>query len=542
MKKTKIAVVACAAIMSMSSMSLTTEALGNQTLTSAASTAITSVVELTSSFTSKTASFKSDYTSTTNAIRLNWNKVSGASGYRIYKYDSSAKKWVKVKTVKSGSTTTARITGLSAGSKYRFKVKAYKHYNGKTYWSKASSAKYAATKPKQVTMKASTATCNAIRLNWKKVKCDGYKIYQKVNGKYKLIATVRNSDTTTYRVTGLSGSTKYSFKIKAYRKDTAGKVVYGKGTIKKKTTKKATAPNSTKISSIKAYVPDSFVYDSTTYKPYAKIKLSWKKVDCDGYEIQIRDFAGKYHNRYVEDGNVTSATISSILVDSEIDYIVSVVPYNNDSSSVDDGRIFAEAEDTKTVSTYHIYDVDQHIENQEDPDGRYSKVTFKNLHFTSDKVKVTVDYEASYDLLRRTNELRSSLGLSKLVMDKDLLDLAVTRAAECTYTFNSTHYRPNGTVLGAENIGSASSVEEVFLALSTSSGHRANMIATYWKSCGMAVIDVEEISYNKLPFSASKSSKFMVQLFSQSSASKVSQPSNTVKTFTIKAITPTISY
>ncbi|MCD8096319.1 MAG: fibronectin type III domain-containing protein [Ruminococcus sp.] len=236
----RIVTLACAATISLSSLCMTTEALGGETLTSAASSAVSSIVSLDASFTSKKVTLKSDYTCTTSAVRLNWNKVSGASGYRIYKYDSSAKKWVKVKTVKGGSTTTARITGLSAGSKYRFKVKAYKHYNGKTYWSKASTQKYIATKPKQVTMKASTCTSNAIRLNWKKVKCDGYKIYQKVNGKYKLIATVRDSDTTTYRVSGLSSGTKYSFKVRAYRKDTAGKVVYGKCGVKVKTTKKAT--------------------------------------------------------------------------------------------------------------------------------------------------------------------------------------------------------------------------------------------------------------------------------------------------------------
>ncbi|MCD7741275.1 MAG: transglutaminase-like domain-containing protein, partial [Ruminococcus sp.] len=38
------------------------------------------------------------------------------------------------------------------------------------------------------------------------------------------------------KVTGLSSGTKYTFKVRAYRKDTAGKVVYGKCGVKKKTT------------------------------------------------------------------------------------------------------------------------------------------------------------------------------------------------------------------------------------------------------------------------------------------------------------------
>ena len=232
----KLLSLACAATISLSSLCMTTEALGGETLTSA----VTSIVSLDASFTSKKVTLKSDYTCTTSAVRLNWDKVSGASGYRIYKYDSSAKKWVKVKTVKGGSTTTARITGLSAGSKYRFKVKAYKHYNGKTYWSKASTQKYIATKPKQVTIATeyTNAGYDGVCLEWQEVKCDGYKIYQKINGKYKLIATIKNSDYSTnyiinYTIGELSENTKYTFKIRPYRKDTVGKVVYGKGTVYK---------------------------------------------------------------------------------------------------------------------------------------------------------------------------------------------------------------------------------------------------------------------------------------------------------------------
>ncbi|MCD8094876.1 MAG: fibronectin type III domain-containing protein [Ruminococcus sp.] len=295
----RIVTLACAATISLSSLCMTTEALGGETLTSAASSAVSSIVSLDASFTSKKVTLKSDYTCTTSAVRLNWNKVSGASGYRIYKYDSSAKKWVKVKTVKGGSTTTARITGLSAGSKYRFKVKAYKHYNGKTYWSKASTQKYIATKPKQVTMKASTATQNAIRLNWKKVKCDGYKIYQKVGNSYKIIATVRDGDTTTYRVTGnellstnvardadvLESGAKYSFKVRAYRKDTAGKVVYGKCGVKVKTTKYDMS------NELDKYIANNITSNMTNYEKLCKLCEYPCSFDYDYDDFNCRDGA-----------------------------------------------------------------------------------------------------------------------------------------------------------------------------------------------------------------------------------------------------------
>ncbi|MCD8095164.1 MAG: fibronectin type III domain-containing protein [Ruminococcus sp.] len=321
----KLLSLACAATISLSSLCMTTEALGGETLTSAASSAVSSIVSLDASFTSKKVTLKSDYTCTTSAVRLNWNKVSGASGYRIYKYDSSAKKWVKVKTVKGGSTTTARITGLSAGSKYRFKVKAYKHYNGKTYWSKASTQKYIATKPKQVTMKASTATQNAIRLNWKKVKCDGYKIYQKVGNSYKIIATVRDGDTTTYRVTGnellstnvardadvLESGAKYSFKVRAYRKDTAGKVVYGKCGVKVKTTKYDMS------NELDKYIANNITSNMTNYEKLCKLcefPCSFDYDDCNcitgaiyvynmarklGFSAVVATFTSRVHSEVV---------------------------------------------------------------------------------------------------------------------------------------------------------------------------------------------------------------------------------------------------
>ncbi len=265
----RLAVLACVATMSLTSMSLTTEALGNQTITTAVSTALSRASSSGSSFTSKQVTMKSEYTCTTDAIRINWNKVSGATGYRIYRYNATTKKWVKLTTIKNGNTTTYRNSGLPAGSKYRYKVKAYKKVNGVNYWGKASAEKIVTTKPKQVTMKASTATKNAIRLNWTKVKCDGYKVYQKVGNSYKLIATIRDSDKTTYRVNGkelltddmltgggsgiycnvnfsysydmtktdaLASGTKYTFKVRAYRKDTTGGVNYGKCAVKVKTT------------------------------------------------------------------------------------------------------------------------------------------------------------------------------------------------------------------------------------------------------------------------------------------------------------------
>ncbi len=75
---------------------------------------------------------------TSSAIRLNWNKVSDASGYRIYQYDSASKKWKSIKTINGGSKLTYRVSKLKANKTYKFKVKAYVRSSGKVYWGSAS--------------------------------------------------------------------------------------------------------------------------------------------------------------------------------------------------------------------------------------------------------------------------------------------------------------------------------------------------------------------------------------------------------------------
>ena len=60
-------------------------------------------------------------------VTIAWSKVSGADGYRIYKYDSSKKAFVRIKTV-AGTKTS--VSGLSKGRHY-FKIAAVEKVNGK---------------------------------------------------------------------------------------------------------------------------------------------------------------------------------------------------------------------------------------------------------------------------------------------------------------------------------------------------------------------------------------------------------------------------
>lgn len=80
------------------------------------------------------------------SVKLTWKKVSGADGYRVYRYDTKTKKYV---TVKSGTTATSlTVKGLKKGTRYKFAVKAYKKVGGTRVWAEKGKSLTATTKKK----------------------------------------------------------------------------------------------------------------------------------------------------------------------------------------------------------------------------------------------------------------------------------------------------------------------------------------------------------------------------------------------------------
>ncbi len=69
---------------------------------------------------------------------LKWNKVKGATGYKVYYKTSKKASWKLLKTTKKTSFTKKQ---LKSGKSYTFTVKAYKTYKGKTYLSNYKSKK-----------------------------------------------------------------------------------------------------------------------------------------------------------------------------------------------------------------------------------------------------------------------------------------------------------------------------------------------------------------------------------------------------------------
>ncbi|MCR5322663.1 MAG: redoxin family protein [Lachnospiraceae bacterium] len=74
--------------------------------------------------------------STAESVTIEWNAVSGADGYIIYKYNSKQKKYKSCGTVGNMSanglsTYSYEITGLKSEKTYKFKVAAYVLKSGK---------------------------------------------------------------------------------------------------------------------------------------------------------------------------------------------------------------------------------------------------------------------------------------------------------------------------------------------------------------------------------------------------------------------------
>lgn len=150
-----------------------------------------------------------------SAVKLTWNKVSGAQGYIIYKYDNSKKTWVRV----AKTTTTANsytVSKLSACTTYKFAVKAYKTVNGKEILSTSFPQVSTSTAPATVNFKL-TAGSRKATVKWNKVKgATGYIVYYKTSakGKWQRLAVSKG---TSYTKTGLTRGKTYYFTVKAYR-------------------------------------------------------------------------------------------------------------------------------------------------------------------------------------------------------------------------------------------------------------------------------------------------------------------------------------
>ena len=151
--------------------------------------------------------------STTKSITLKWDKVTGADGYTIYRWNSGTKKWEKLATTKKLTYTDKN---RSAGKKYKYAVATYDKKDGKTYTSERKIIKAAAAPKSVKNLKVKKTTKTAVTLSWKKVtNATGYVVYRQDAGSKKWVK-VGTTKKTSYTNKKLKKGKNYKYAVSAY--------------------------------------------------------------------------------------------------------------------------------------------------------------------------------------------------------------------------------------------------------------------------------------------------------------------------------------
>ena len=153
-------------------------------------------------------------------INLKWTKQSSISGYELYQYNSSKKKYVRIARISSNQNTYT-VTNLKPGYAQKFKIRSYKNIDDKTvYRGGYSSILKTATKPEKVVLKSvGKSGSSKIKLSWNKVKCTGYQITYSTDKNFKKnvkTVDIKKSGTTSYTIKNVNNNKTYYVKVRAY--------------------------------------------------------------------------------------------------------------------------------------------------------------------------------------------------------------------------------------------------------------------------------------------------------------------------------------
>ena len=205
---------------------------------------------------------------TTNSITLSWNRNTTATGYKLEQYKGG--KWVQVAVINSNSTTSYRVTGLTAATAYNFRIRAYKTSGNVTAHSGYTNLSTLTSPTNVSNVICAARSYNSITLSWNRnTAATGYKLERYKGGKWVQIAVINGNSTTSYRVTGLTAATTYSFRIRAYK--TSGNATAHSGY-----TNLSTLTSPTNVSNV-----------TCAARSYNSITLSWNRnTTATGYKLE----------------------------------------------------------------------------------------------------------------------------------------------------------------------------------------------------------------------------------------------------------------
>lgn len=155
--------------------------------------------------------------SSDDSLTVSWDTDPSADGYTAEIYKGG--RWVSLSLSSSGNKARASAHALQGGSKYKFRVRAYRRSRSDTMYSDYAYIS-AYTLPSAVSgLKAGSSSASSVSLSWSKSSyADGYTAEIYKGGQWtKLTVTVGNG-TAKCTATVLQSGSAYKFRIKGYKK------------------------------------------------------------------------------------------------------------------------------------------------------------------------------------------------------------------------------------------------------------------------------------------------------------------------------------
>ncbi|MBQ9530937.1 MAG: fibronectin type III domain-containing protein [Eubacterium sp.] len=158
-----------------------------------------------------------------NSVKLKWNTVEDAVGYKIYSYNSAKKKYILRKTVKGVNKNSATVKNLISAAKYAFVVRAYVSDSKVKLGAKSNTATVR-LKPGKVTLKSlSSPSATKIKAVWTSADGfeDGYEIWYSRDKAFNNVVAkkiISSKKKTSYVGKNFTKGVTYYIKVRSYKK------------------------------------------------------------------------------------------------------------------------------------------------------------------------------------------------------------------------------------------------------------------------------------------------------------------------------------
>ncbi len=238
---------------------------------------------------------------TSSGVKVNWKKVSGAEGYKIYRKTSKNGDWKLIDTTTNNKKFSYTDKTAKSGKTYYYSVQAYYSKTNSTYDKTGLKIKHLAA-PKATTK----VYDGSIKLSWNKVSnAKEYAVYRKASGESKW-TKLTTTTKLSYKDTNVKNNKTYSYRVRAVN----GKTVSGYKTIKQ------LFLSTPKLSSVK--------------NTNSGVKFSWGKVSgAKAYKVYRKTGSGSW--KLIDTTKKTTYTDSS--AKSGTVYTYTVRAYNDNATS-----------------------------------------------------------------------------------------------------------------------------------------------------------------------------------------------------------------